>query len=69
MNLLTTREAAELMKLSPRTLEMHRSKGGGPAYLKAGGLVRYRLADLEAWLSHHTSTSSGPVRSTSDTAA
>jgi predicted DNA-binding transcriptional regulator AlpA len=28
--------------------------GGGPAYLKIGGLVRYRLADVEAWEASRT---------------
>ena len=46
---LGTRDASRLMGLSPRTLEKYRCCGGGPIYLKIGGRVVYRQADLEAW--------------------
>jgi excisionase family DNA binding protein len=49
--LLTQKEAATLLRLSERTLERLRVSGTGPQYLKAGRLVRYREADLEAWIS------------------
>jgi excisionase family DNA binding protein len=48
--LLTQREAARLLKLSERTLERLRVTGTGPSYIKAGRSVRYREADLEAWV-------------------
>lgn len=44
-----TQEASRLVGLSPRTLEKYRTYGGGPVYLKIGGRVVYRQADLEAW--------------------
>ena len=44
-----THEAARLIGLSARTLEKYRCYGGGPVYLKIGGRVVYRQADLEAW--------------------
>ncbi len=44
-----TREASRLVGLSARTLEKYRCYGGGPVYLKIGGRVVYRQADLEAW--------------------
>jgi len=51
---LMTVEAAEFLRLSPRTLERMRVDGTGPRFLKAGpGLrarVLYRQSDLEAWL-------------------
>lgn len=47
---LTTQEAAEYLKLSPRTLEGFRNRGGGPKFYRRGRLVRYRQADLDAWL-------------------
>lgn len=56
---LKTPEAARVLGLSPRTLEKHRSCGTGPAYLKVGGAVRYRLADLEAWAEAGRQTSTG----------
>lgn len=42
-------EAAAFLKLSPRTLEKQRVRGGGPAFRKFGRRVVYALADLEAW--------------------
>ena len=50
-NYLNTREAAAWLSLSPRTLDRYRVSGGGPAFHRFGGRVRYRLADLEAWAS------------------
>jgi predicted DNA-binding transcriptional regulator AlpA len=56
---LRTREAANLLGLSHRTLEKHRTYGTGPKYLKLGGRVVYRIADLQAWAApgERTSTS------------
>ena len=42
-------ELAERWSLSHRTLERWRWLGQGPAYLKIGGRVVYRLADVEAY--------------------
>lgn len=39
--LRTTREAAEILRLSEATLEAWRCRGGGPSYLKLGKAVRY----------------------------
>lgn len=51
---LTTPEAAEFLRLSPKTLERMRVDGSGPTFLKAGpGLrsrVLYRKSDLVGWL-------------------
>lgn len=58
--LLRTPEAARFLSLSHRTLEKHRIYGTGPAYLKIGGRVVYRIADLEAWAAR------GLRKSTSD---
>ncbi len=52
-----TREASRLIGLSPRTLEKYRCYGGGPVYLKIGGRVVYRQADLEAWAEQAARTS------------
>ncbi len=52
--LLTTVEAAEYLRLSPRTLEDMRVTGNGPRYYKLGpgkrSKVVYRREDLETWL-------------------
>ena len=57
---LRTKEAAEFLSLSARTLEKHRTYGTGPAYRKLGGRVVYAVDDLEAWAER------GAVTSTSD---
>lgn len=52
--LLTTVEAAEYLRLSPRTLEDMRVTGNGPRYFKLGpgrrSKVVYRREDIEGWL-------------------
>lgn len=66
---LNSQEAADILRLSIRTLERKRVEGTGPPYLKAGkgsrARVLYRLEDLEAWLKNHmfTSTSEYPSNS------
>lgn len=59
--LLNTRAAAAYLGLSPKTIERFRSEGTGPAYVKAGpgrrAAVRYRRADLDAWIESQTFTS------------
>ena len=42
-------ELAARLKISPRTLERWRWTGEGPAFLKIGGRVIYRLEDVEAY--------------------
>ena len=37
-----------------RTLEGWRYRGGGPAFVKVGRLVKYRESDLQAWLDGRT---------------
>ncbi|MBB3811606.1 helix-turn-helix domain-containing protein [Pseudochelatococcus contaminans] len=50
VQLLKTREAAELLALSSRTLEKHRTYGTGPVYRKLGGRVVYDVVDLRTWV-------------------
>ena len=42
-------EAADFLKLSPRTLEKQRVIGGGPKFRKFGRRVVYAMDDLESW--------------------
>lgn len=49
-DILNTKEAANYVRLGKPTLERFRISGGGPRYCKLGGAVRYRKADLDAWL-------------------
>jgi excisionase family DNA binding protein len=48
--LLTTADVAQLLDVNERTLGFWRYAGKGPAYLKVGRRVRYRPADVEAYL-------------------
>jgi len=54
---LRTAEAARYLRLSPRTLEKHRTYGTGPAYRKIGGRVVYAVTDLNVWADVGTRTS------------
>ena len=47
----TEPETADLLRVQPSTLERWRREGTGPTYVRLGGrVVRYRQADLDAWL-------------------
>ncbi|WP_400564390.1 helix-turn-helix domain-containing protein [Pseudomonas aeruginosa] len=46
---LTNDEAAEYLRLSPRTLEKQRVIGGGPRFRKFGRRVMYAVVDLDTW--------------------
>lgn len=48
--LLTTPEAAELLRIRPNSLEIWRCQRRGPSWVKVCGAIRYRLADLEAFI-------------------
>jgi excisionase family DNA binding protein len=53
--LLTPAEAARYLGVSLSALEHWRSQRRGPAYIKLEGrLVRYRLADLEKYLTERS---------------
>jgi hypothetical protein len=47
---LSTGEAADALGLAPSTLAKLRLSGLGPAYLKLGRRVRYRVADLNTYM-------------------
>ena len=51
---LTNNEAAEFLRLSPRTLEKQRVIGGGPRFRKFGRRVMYAIVDLETWADAHS---------------
>ncbi len=44
--LLTTQQAAWLLRVSRKTLERMRVEGRGPRFVKIGRSVRYRQSDL-----------------------
>ena len=47
---LTTMQAAAYLGLSRQQLEIWRSKGGGPPYVKLRHAVRYRLSALDDFM-------------------
>ncbi len=50
--LLDQAGAAEILGLSPRTLESWRVTGTGPRFVRLGRrAIRYRRAELERWIS------------------
>lgn len=52
-SLLTTQEAAGILRIKPNTLEHWRRSGRGPACVRLPGVrvVRYRLSDIAKYLS------------------
>lgn len=48
-SMLTQDDLASRWRISPATLERWRSEGIGPQFLKLGGQVRYRTADIDAF--------------------
>jgi predicted site-specific integrase-resolvase len=59
-----TKEAADFLQISHKTMEKWRVVGGGPRYFKAGGRVLYNKAELEAWIlgrSHESTSDQGQV--------
>ncbi|MEO5334939.1 MAG: helix-turn-helix domain-containing protein [Magnetococcus sp. YQC-5] len=54
MNLMTTNEAAEFLRISPKTMVQWRSKKFGPKYVKNGSSVIYTQQALEEWITSRT---------------
>lgn len=53
--LLTTEQAAEILGIEPTTLTTWRSTGRyAIPFVRVGRAVRYRRADLDAWLRSRT---------------
>jgi excisionase family DNA binding protein len=59
MTTLTDVEVARRLGVSTYTVRNWRYLGRGPAYLKVGRCVRYRLADVDAWAETIRITPSG----------
>jgi excisionase family DNA binding protein len=51
--LLTALETAQLLRCSLRTLDRERSDGRGCPFVRIGGRIRYRRADVEAFITAH----------------
>lgn len=56
---IVDQHSARTLGLSASTLKRWRCEGGGPRYHKLGGRIRYRVADMEAFMAanRHRSTS------------
>lgn len=54
MELLTEKETSEFLKVKSATLRTWRTRGQGPVFIKIGRSVRYRMQDLEAWITERT---------------
>jgi excisionase family DNA binding protein len=51
-SMLTTKEAAEFLGIRPSTLNVWRSSGTvNVPYIRVGTAIRYRLSDLEEYVS------------------
>jgi excisionase family DNA binding protein len=55
----TLLEVAAFLQVPPKTLYRWRSVGDGPPALKLGRHLRYRWADVEAWLETRADGRSG----------
>jgi predicted DNA-binding transcriptional regulator AlpA len=51
--LLTAKDAADLLRLSPSWLAKARMRGDGPPYVKLGRSVRYGEDALHQWMKSH----------------
>jgi hypothetical protein len=49
-SLQTEKEAAQRLRVSPRTLQKWRILKVGPTWVRVGRCVRYRLTDLDAFV-------------------
>lgn len=56
--MMTEQDAAKYLAVTAKCLQSWRLRGGGPVFLKySGRCVRYRLSDLNAWLTERMRTS------------
>ncbi len=56
---LTPKQLADFLQLTERTLANQRSEGRGIPFVKIEKAVRYRAADVEAYLAGVTETTRG----------
>jgi excisionase family DNA binding protein len=59
--LLTARDVAERLGVSPETVLRWTRRGDLPAFRLPSGQIRYREDDLEAWLEERATTERGVV--------
>jgi len=66
--LLTAPETAQYLRCSLRTLDRERADGSGIPYVRIGGRIRYRRADIDAFVKAHLRGHASEAKSISDTA-
>lgn len=54
--LLSTKALAEYLAVPVQTIYAWNHRGTGPTPIRVGKHVRYRRADVEAWLAEHADT-------------
>ena len=65
--LVDERAAAEALRLTPRTLQAWRHRGGGPPFVRISArCIRYRIEDLERWAEARLRTSTSDMGSPND---
>ena len=60
--LLAESAVAEQLDCETKTLQAWRCRGGGPAFVKVGRLVRYRPEDVEQWIESRRMNSTSEAR-------
>lgn len=61
--LLNQSKVAKILGTTEKFLEARRTRGGGPAFVKVGRLVRYRKSDVDRWLESRRVTSTSEASS------
>jgi predicted DNA-binding transcriptional regulator AlpA len=51
---LTAADVAKMLGISRNTVNSWRRKAMGPAYTRLGATIRYRLEDIESWITKNT---------------
>lgn len=51
MDLMTDKDVSALLGVSVAALAQWRHRGKGPPFVREGNWIRYRRADVEAWVS------------------
>jgi len=49
-------ELADLLGVSIRTLARWAKNGDGPKFIKLGGIVKYRISEVEDWMNENSFT-------------
>jgi len=63
LTLVTESEVSRLLQVSLARLRKWRVEKRGPRFIKIGSMVRYRLADLQQWLSSQPTGGDGTLAS------